>query len=611
MNSLHANFAMRSFFLLIVFIFLSWQNANSINADTIGIYRELTNKSGVKQIAALIKLARYIGDIKIDNKTADSVANEAVLQSKILNNYDLIASSILTYSEFCTAENIAKAEKYVQSIVGTDKISNNQKCNLFLQACNMHLNFDMNSKAENDLQNAFNFIFENKENRIKYLIVQSELFLKKNEKLASFKNLNEAIVLSKTINNDSLVFVVYKKLSIFYYLINEWEKAKDCIGKCKRIIAENPSFTKYDSLLLQADLMLIYTGNSENELATIILDELYPICIKNKYDYLKEYLFRILRKSYLSSNRQKEICDIYCVKYPIELENLKNNDLKNYYKVNALIQEKNGMIDSAKYYWRLSEFILSPFDNAASVANFYKRKAEFFLRQQNSDSALHFFQFYLNFAIQSNYFPFVIDAAHQLDSMFASKGNYVEAYRFANLSKLYSDSNASLLEKDKVVGVEIENLTKLNELQAEKEALQENKKTNFQLSVIIFIIIVCFILLVIISRWRISRTILKTFSYLTFVLFFEFIVYLLDGMIHHWTHGAPLYIMAIKVVLIGMMLPIHHATDYRVTEYLLKKKLITEKKRVGFRGTIQAIWKKTMNWIQIHSEHEALPNENK
>ncbi|MCC6447488.1 MAG: hypothetical protein IT215_02230 [Chitinophagaceae bacterium] len=90
---------------------------------------------------------------------------------------------------------------------------------------------------------------------------------------------------------------------------------------------------------MKGDLMLIYAGNNENDMAYKILEELYPICKKYQFDNLKEYLIAILRKSYFNNNRIKELCNFYCSKYPDELRVLEQKNINTYYKVKALIFE--------------------------------------------------------------------------------------------------------------------------------------------------------------------------------------------------------------------------------------------------------------------------------
>lgn len=598
-------------FIIFLFLFFSTKSY-SYPYDTVGIYNELKSSNFSKKTEALVKLSQYFGEIKILPNAADSVANVAVLESMINNDNDWIYYTSLNYLSYATFVNISKAEKYINSILDIGDLNNNKKCNLYIQLSNLYLKYNQLEKADNSLQNAFRFINKNDINQAKYLLNLYELNFKKNEKLNAFKNLNDAIVFSKICNNDSLLFLCYKKMTIFYYTIEEWEKAKSSTRKCFDILkVSKTSFNLYDSLNLKGDLMLLYAGNNEDDMALKLLNELYPISKEYKLDYLKEYLIAILRKSFLNNNKLSELCSFYCDKYPDELMALQQNDIKTFYKVQALIFENKGQKDSAKHYWGIAEKATLETESNISIANFYKRKAQFFLRNSNIDSALNAYIHYLDFSKKANYFPFVADAAKQLDSLYAVKGDFFNAYQFSKISKEFSDSNQSLTEKDKILSLEIENIDKLNKIQAEHDAIQQSKSENFQVIIIVIFILISLATLVLISKMKLSQSFIKTFGYLTFVLFFEFIIYLLDGYIHHLTHGQPLYIMAFKVIIIGLMLPIHHATEYRVVHYLTKKNLIEKKERVGFRKQIKLIWSGIMKWIRIHDDHENTPKNTK
>lgn len=575
----------------------------AIQYDTTGLHLLLRQNDKLNRIRGLQTLARYVYDVKMDYSVADSLGNEAVIESKLMNNKELIFHSVMLYADVCEMKNTIKEENYLQSLLLSESLDNNKKCNLYLQQCSMNVRFGYLDKSRENLQNAFNYIFENKENKIKYLLLLGDISLKKNEKLNAFENYNSAILSSKIIDNDSLSLIAYKKMVMFYCYINEWAKARNTIDKCFEIIKSNHKFNLYDSLLLQTDLLLIHTNSGENELALKIAENIYPYCIKYQLVYLKELVFGILRTGYLSQNQTKAMCDLYCFKYPGELMQLQKNDLKTYYKVQAFIHESNNMPDSAKYYLTLSESLINNNSNSASVASFYKRKGEFYLRQKDYETALNAFYVYFDFAKKSNYFPFIIDAAHQLDSLLIEKGKISDAYTFAKIATTYADSNARLLEKDKLISMEIENISRLNEIEQEKQALINSKRENFQVLLIILTIILSISLLVIISKFKISRVVLKTFSYLTFVLLFEFIIYLLDGYIHHWAHGQPILIMIVKVILIAILLPIHHATDYRVIQYLTRKNLVKEKSNVSMKNQILHAWTNFRNWLNIHPEH--------
>jgi hypothetical protein len=49
---------------------------------------------------------------------------------------------------------------------------------------------------------------------------------------------------------------------------------------------------------------------------------------------------------------------------------------------------------------------------------------------------------------------------------------------------------------------------------------------------------------------------------------------LFDNAIHEITHGEPWKVLSIKIVLIGMLLPLHHYVEHKVVNNLLKRKKV-------------------------------------
>ena len=253
-----------------------------------------------------------------------------------------------------------------------------------------------------------------------------------------------------------------------------------------------------------------------------------------------------------------------------------------------------------------SQILLS--NNNANKANFFKRQAQFYENLKEPSIAMQSYIQYFTYAQKSMYFPFVIDAAQILDSLYFVNGNVQEAYCFLKLKQLYVDSNETLIQKDRILQIEVENASAMKQLEIEKSVLKAQKSANFQVSIIIGFVIFDILLLVVISRFQISKNTLKIFSYFTFVLFFEFIIYLLDNLIHSWAHGAPIKIIIVKVLIISLLMPIHHATDYRVSQYLIKRNLVKDKS--SFKQFIIKCWSKFKTWLDTHNDTHAEPHTN-
>ena len=586
----------------------------AFNIDTTAILAGMKSKEFGTRIMGLIDYSQYLFQAKSLFVQADSAANIALVEVQLANSDDYFYYCALNYREVCLASNFTKAESFLNKAyeLAAKNKSEQQQFIILINQTLLYIEYAMYPKAQESIQKSLKYILDSKYNSILYFLTLGDLQLRTNEKIEAFENYNTAIRYSIEKGYDSLLFVSYDRMSSFYQSNSDWSKAKEILLTSTKYVENKKIFNIYDSLLLKAKLLYLYAKNDEVDLALKLMDELLPLAKKHKFNHIENFIFGALRSHYLSNDKQKEICNLYCVKYPEELVALKNFDNKIYYRVQALIFENNKQLDSAVYYLQLAEEETLLSNNAASIANFYNRKGQFFLRQQDFPLALNAFQNYFENAKKSLHFPFIIDAAKILDSLYFVSGDITKAYTFSKIKERYTDSNATQTQKDKLLVIEIENISKLKELEFQKEELQHNRKANFQVLLIIAIIIFFIIALVVISRFQISKAVLKLFSYITFVLFFEFIIYLLDNIIHKWAHGQPLKIVAVKVILISILLPIHHATDYRVLQYLTKKNLVRDKSQT-LKQTLAKFWTKFRNWLNIHEEHdekvEAKPKE--
>jgi hypothetical protein len=560
--------------LCIIFSF----NLKAIDIDTATFSSLIKSKSPEQKIHSYIKWAYYNKLVLGNTFKSDSLAKEALLLAHLNENNDLICFTSVVYSEVCLPEHYPNALTYLNEAFEIATKLKNQPYLFITQikSTSININNGQYKNARESIQKAVNFFDENKSKKAYYYLALGDLQSKDNEKINSFDNYSKAIFISKDIENDSLLIQSYLRMFEFYMLNNNTIKAKENLTLASEVITKTNQPDKYDSLLVKSNLIEVYIRENINDFALSLADELLKYCEKTGYLSIKDRVFGTIRKYYLSTNNYKEICDLYCTKYPKELERLKNTDLTVFYRVNALIFENNQKIDSAIYFLKLAEERILQTSNDAGISNFYKRLGQFFIRQHDQTKALNSFKSAYDYSLKSDYFPYIIESASILDSMYYAQGNYTDAYFYAKKKYLYTDSNITMMQNDKFLEIEIENIAKLKELEIEKEELEQNRKSNFQVMIIVFGILLSLIILVLISSYKIPSSIIKGFGYITFVMLFEFIILILDTKIHHWAHGQPLKILAVKIVLIAIILPLHHATEHKVVHYLLKNRLISQ-----------------------------------
>jgi hypothetical protein len=132
------------------------------------------------------------------------------------------------------------------------------------------------------------------------------------------------------------------------------------------------------------------------------------------------------------------------------------------------------------------------------------------------------------------------------------------------------------------MALEIENERKRKEREAEVEEQVTRDRHNLQYMGITIAIAAVFIVLVMLGIFSVSHATIRILGFFAFIFLFEFIILIADNQIHHWTHGEPWKILAIKIGLISMLLPLHHWLEEKVIHYLTTKKLLSLKKDALF-----------------------------
>lgn len=563
----------------LLFLVFSWSYFSlAYPTDTSLFVQQMKSENKSEKLPAYLNAGFYQKYIVGNHYMADSLSKKAVLEAHLMENSSLIIQSAMAYSQLCLPQHGESANKYLQEAIEIVQKNGNTQLlfELFTKQTALALRQGKTNQASESLQKTMEYLGDMKSNKIKYYLFLGDLQNASKDKINSFSNYNNAVYLAKEIENDSLTIQAYIRLYEFFLFKEKDSKAKEYLKLALETYSHSTHKDVYDSLLLKANQVEIYTRENNDELALNLAEGLMQFASVKGYLAIKDRIFGSLRKYYLSANKYREICDLYCTKYPAELERLQQNDPAVYYRVKALIYENLQQIDSAEYVMQQAESLLLKESNAANLANFYKRRGQFQLRHQRLNEAIASFRLSNEYALKSHYFPFIIESAAALDSLYVATGNINEAYHYAKLNYIYTDSNNAVLQNDQMSEIEIENNIRLKKLQDEKEEIMLNRKSNFQVMIIVLAILLSLIILVLLSSYRIPASIVKGFGYMTFVLVFEFIILLLDTKIHHWAHGQPIKIMAVKIVLIAILLPIHHATEHKVVHYLLKNKLISQ-----------------------------------
>jgi tetratricopeptide (TPR) repeat protein len=446
-------------------------------------------------------------------------------------------------------------------------------CNL--QMARLQRNIQNNNEAKKFNETALNLANETSDDS---LIVIAKLGygntqLAAGEKLDAFKTFISAQATaekSKHKNKDWLQISAYNSLAGFYTSIEGYDKAIDYQYKSLAYARKNNNTA--DMFNMMFSIGANYSLAKKHDAAKNIYIELIRIADSlKKPDYKIKGQIGIVNTMINGPEAEKSLQ--YLKGHP-EIKDLFN-------RINLIYQLDYGMAqvftiikqyDSARYYFDRSIPIMEKFTSVSTFPIMYQQYARFLYESGNYPKAIS----YLNkAALINDSLKNSIgnkDVYEMLDSCYQKNGDYKNAFVYNSLfqkAKLEADEKSKA--KD-ILSVEIDAENKRKERLEKEEEEETNRRHNWQYMGIIFGIISLFILLAALGLFNVPLKWVRALGFISFIFLFEFIILLADTWIHNFTHGEPLKIIGIKVVLIAMLLPLHHFLEHKVIHYLTSKK---------------------------------------
>jgi hypothetical protein len=321
---------------------------------------------------------------------------------------------------------------------------------------------------------------------------------------------------------------------------------------------------------LNAELAQVFFHNDDVEQAKFLCKRVIKFADENHYEKLKDIAFGLYRTYLIENSLFDELSDLYTKQYTTEYKQLAKTDTILFFRLNGYIFEANHKPDSAALFYAMAEEkLLGRKKHNIPLSNFYKRYGEFLLRHNNEKMAIQKFDSAYKYALAANYFPYLIETTHYLDSLSYLEGNVNDAYRYAGLNKMYSDKQAAVNKNEEMLQLEVENEARQQELRATLDRQATERRYNLQYTAMVIAIIGVFIVLAAFGTFRVHPTYIRILGFFSFIFFFEFIIMIADHQIHDFTHGEPWKFMAFKIVLIAILLPLHHWLEEKVIHYLV------------------------------------------
>jgi tetratricopeptide (TPR) repeat protein len=228
--------------------------------------------------------------------------------------------------------------------------------------------------------------------------------------------------------------------------------------------------------------------------------------------------------------------------------------------------------DSARYYFNKSVPVLEKLSSVASLPAIYLTYSKFLYESGEYNRAINYLVKAKTINDSTGNKDSNKDYYEMLDSCYQKTGDYKQAFYYKDL---FTKAKATLEEKSKqkdVLALEIDAETRRKERLEKEEEEAVRQRHNWQYMGIVLGIITMFIILSSLGLFRVSPKWIRVLGFISFIFLFEFIILLADKWIHHITHGEPLYILAIKVVLIAILLPLHHFLEHKLIHYITTRR---------------------------------------
>jgi tetratricopeptide (TPR) repeat protein len=397
-------------------------------------------------------------------------------------------------------------------------------------------------------------------------------YLRKKDKLLSFRNYLRALEVAEESDRYYLMRSCYINLSNFYLELEEFEKAKDYSYKT---LALTLRFNKgYDRMDAYNHLGTVYAAAKQFDMAKEFYDRAINVADSLKFPLLKLNTYGKLVEMYLNNDMSKQAIEVFRARP--ELTAFMKNAGFSFYLDNAfgVAYLELKQLDSAYYYLKRAEPEYARQAGRNTQYWFYTNFADYYRLRKDYKTSL---QYLLKAEVTADNLQDLDiqrDIAQNLDSLYQMLGDYKSAYRYNRRYHVFNDSLQTLNTEKDLMLLEVDNENKRKERRAQAEEEAKRTSHNIQYMGITAAIAGVFIVLVMFGIFSVSASTIRILGFFAFIFLFEFIILLADNQIHHWTHGEPWKILAIKIGLISILLPLHHFLEERVIHYLTSRKML-------------------------------------
>ncbi len=392
--------------------------------------------------------------------------------------------------------------------------------------------------------------------------------LEKDENFKAFQKYMLALNLAEAINQQKLKMIIYQKIANFYSKIKQIEKSKDYYVKAidqSKLLKDST----YEVAYLQ-EIIVLYAENKDFSVAKEYLKILQKRAGNNE-DFLRYSQSAELTIIYYED--EKNLPEFF-KKNPSMFNNMKKYGmLYEYNRTKGIIFTYEKKMDSALYYINLSKKDVNP-NNIGNTMSWNSTFAFYLSKNDKYLEAAKYLELNIPLAKQMQSLTAEKELYTNLDSLYIKGGDKQKEVSNKLLLFTIKDSLDKQQKANDLLGVEIDLENKRSEREKTLKDEKVKKRNNLQYMGITGFIILLFLTLAAMGKFKVKPWFIRSLGFISFILLFEFIILIIDGQLHAITHGEPLPLLLIKIVLIAMLLPLHHWLEHKVIKYLVRHEQI-------------------------------------
>ncbi len=503
-----------------------------------------------------------------------SVLNERIRVARLSNNNREVLQSyfgngLAANLSWASPEDFQKVVVFLQAGVDFARSINNHDYTAigYTRLANLLRKHNDLDKALQNALLASNDAYNIESDSVKAIsfIELGDCYQKKTKTVEACKSFNTAFYLALKAENYFLESKISHRLANLYYSAGDTSEAKRQIYKSVVINKQ----IKFGEGLIEDYIALGRVTDNDKYIDTVftLADSMG---LESKTFPAKT--IRLAIYGFVHKDPQKAIAYINSNKDV--KENIMKKGMAHYHWYLGQLFRYGNMPDSGIYYFKLAEPEIFKDLGVSFAKNIYLHMAVCYQLKHDWRNAIFFYEKMLGYSKQFGERLNIITVSDSLSLLYYQTGQYKKAFELNLLSKKVKDTVAVFGKEKELVLLDLDRETKRHEedLRLEKERL--HKKHNLQYMGITIAICVVFFFFFVLGMFPVSKVAIRIFGFISFICLFEFIILLIEhSVLHPITHGDPLKLWLLKIVLIAMLVPFQQLIEHKLIHFLQSRKL--------------------------------------